>query len=71
MVVFDCNIVHGSHTNISPWGRTMFFAVYNAVSNVPAPRPYGAPERRPEHIGSHDPRWAGVPLPTLHQSLGR
>ncbi len=69
VVLFDCNTIHGSHTNISPWGRSMFFAVYNAVSNTPAPRPFAAAEPRPEHIGSHDPRFAGVALPALHQSL--
>lgn len=69
VVLLDCNVVHGSHTNISPWGRCMVFAVYNAVSNTPAPRPYGAPRRRPEHLGSHDPRFCGVPLPSLVQSL--
>lgn len=71
VVLFDCNLIHGSHTNISPWGRSMFFAVYNAVSNTPAPNPYGAETRRPEHIGSHDPRHAGVPLPSLRQSLSQ
>lgn len=69
VVLFDCNTMHGSHTNISPWGRCMFFAVYNAVSNVPAEQPFAAREPRPEHIGSHDPRFAGVPLTPLHQDL--
>ncbi|MEZ6018369.1 MAG: phytanoyl-CoA dioxygenase family protein [Planctomycetota bacterium] len=69
VVFFDCNTIHGSHSNISPWGRCMFFAVYNAVSNTPAARPFAIAEPRPEHIGSHDPRFAGVPLPSLHQSL--
>lgn len=69
VVVFDCNTVHGSHTNITPWGRSMFFCVYNAVSNTPAPAPFGSSNRRPEHIGSHDPRFAGVPLPSLEQCL--
>ena len=69
VVLFDCNTVHGSHTNISPWGRCMFFAVYNAVSNTPAARPFAGAEPRPEHIGSHDPRFAGVPLPSLRQCL--
>lgn len=69
VVLFDCNTMHGSHTNISPWGRCMFFAVYNAVSNTPADRPFGVAEPRPEHIGSRDPRFAGVPLPAIEQSL--
>lgn len=71
VVLFDCNTIHGSHTNITPWGRCMFFSVYNAVSNVPAPKPFGTAEPRPEHIGSHDPRFAGVALPSLNQSLTR
>lgn len=69
VVLFDCNTIHGSHTNISPWGRCMFFAVYNAVSNTPAATPFASPKPRPEHIGSHDPRFAGVPLPSYHQDL--
>lgn len=71
VVLFDCNTIHGSHTNISPWGRCMFFAVYNAVSNTPAATPFAAPEPRPEHIGSHDPRFAGIPLPSHHQDLAQ
>ncbi|MFT7670428.1 MAG: ectoine hydroxylase [Planctomycetota bacterium] len=71
VVLFDCNTMHGSHTNISPWGRAMFFAVYNAVSNTPAKQPFGSAKPRPEHIGSHDPRFAGVALPALQQSLSR
>jgi ectoine hydroxylase len=69
VVLFDCNLVHGSHTNISPWGRAMLFVVYNAISNTPARRAFAMDTPRPEHIGSRDPRWAGVPLPMLHQSL--
>lgn len=65
VVLFDCNVMHGSHTNISPWDRTMLFAVYNAVSNVPDEKPFVIAQPRPEHIGSHDPRFAGVPLPAL------
>lgn len=69
VVLFDCNTVHGSHTNISPWGRCMFFGVYNAVSNTCEEQPFAAAEARPEHIGSHDARFAGVPLPALTQVL--
>jgi ectoine hydroxylase len=71
VVLFDCNTMHGSHTNISPWGRSMLFTVYNAVSNTPAKQPFGSAKPRPEHIGSHDPRFAGVALPALQQSLAR
>jgi ectoine hydroxylase len=69
VVLFDCNTLHGSHTNISPWGRSMVFAVYNAVLNIPASRPFGVAVARPEHIGCHDPSLAGVALPALRQDL--
>lgn len=43
VLLFDCNTMHGSHSNQSPWGRTNCFTVFNAVSNrlaeVPNPRP--------------------------------
>jgi ectoine hydroxylase len=45
-LLFDCNLMHGSNGNITPFPRTNLFVVYNAVSNrlqVPfegvAPRP--------------------------------
>lgn len=69
VLLLDCNIVHGSHSNISPWGRCMFFVVYNAVSNTLAESPYAAAEPRPEHLGSRDPRFAGNPLSSVRQSL--
>src|SRR5690606_5167561 len=31
--LFDCNILHGSNSNISPFPRSNVFFVYNAMSN--------------------------------------
>jgi len=49
VIVFDCNMMHGSNGNITPWPRSNAFFVYNAMSNrVAAPFCKQAP--RPEYI---------------------
>jgi ectoine hydroxylase len=48
---FDCNLMHGSSSNISPLPRRNLFVVYNSVENALG-EPYSAPQRRPEHIAS-------------------
>lgn len=51
VVFFDCNTMHGSNGNISPWPRANVFMVYNSVENrLEAPR-YGLTPR-PEHIAA-------------------
>lgn len=51
VVFFDCNTMHGSNGNISPWPRANVFMVYNSVENaLQAPR-YGLTPR-PEHIAT-------------------
>lgn len=49
---FECNVMHGSNSNISPYPRANAFVVYNSVSNKPvapfadvAPRPAFLAER--------------------------
>jgi len=49
VLVFDCNTMHGSAGNITPYARTNLFLVYNAVSNA-LRRPYSGQEPRPEFI---------------------
>lgn len=51
VVMFDCNLLHGSHNNISPWPRTNIFFVYNGLSNRLVDPPY-ARAPRPEHIAN-------------------
>ncbi|MER6914918.1 ectoine hydroxylase [Streptomyces sp. NPDC000594] len=50
---FDCNCMHGSGDNITPYARSNVFIVFNSVENA-AVEPYAAPARRPEFIGSRD-----------------
>jgi ectoine hydroxylase len=52
-VVFDCNVMHGSSNNITPYPRCNLFVVYNSVDNV-LQEPYAAASRRPEFIASRD-----------------
>jgi ectoine hydroxylase len=50
---FDCNCMHGSGDNITPYPRSNVFLVFNSVENA-AREPFAAPVRRPEYIGARD-----------------
>lgn len=51
LLLFDCNAMHGSSSNISPYPRNNVFIVFNSVHNrLQAPFCGLAP--RPEHIAS-------------------
>ncbi len=53
VIVFDCNTMHGSNSNITPMPRSNVFMVYNAVSNrIGAPYSGGAP--RPQFLAARD-----------------
>lgn len=53
VVFFDCNLLHGSAGNISPFPRANVFLVYNSVENrLGAPAAGLAP--RPEHIAHRE-----------------
>lgn len=51
--IFDCNILHGSNSNISPYSRANLFFVYNALKNR-VDAPYCGQPPRPEYICSRD-----------------
>jgi ectoine hydroxylase len=51
VVIFDCNIMHGSNGNITPFPRANAFLVYNAVSNALG-TPFGVAKPRPEFIAA-------------------
>ena len=51
IVLFDCNTMHGSSSNITPFPRSNIFVVYNSVDNALAP-PYGGMRPRPDFIAS-------------------
>ncbi|MEV6396256.1 ectoine hydroxylase [Streptomyces sp. NPDC051907] len=50
---FDCNCMHGSGDNITPYPRSNVFIVFNSVENT-AVQPFAAPVPRPEFIGARD-----------------
>lgn len=52
ILLFDCNIIHASPPNISPFGRTTLIFTYNRVSNAPLE----SRRRRPEFLASADSR---------------
>jgi len=60
ITIFDCNIMHGSSSNISPLPRSNVFIVYNSVSNK-LTAPFGGTVPRPEFIAVRDNNKALVP----------
>jgi ectoine hydroxylase len=60
VLVFDCNTMHGSAGNISPYARTNLFFVYNAVSNR-LKQPYSGQKPRPEYIARRENMESIVP----------
>lgn len=64
VVFFDCNTMHGSAGNISPWPRANVFMVYNSVENVLGDPKYGL-KPRPEHIAT---RASFEPLTPLEET---
>lgn len=53
VTVFDCNVMHGSNSNITPYPRSNAFFVYNSCSNRLLD-PFGAPKPRPNFIGERE-----------------
>jgi len=52
-VMFDCNCMHGSNGNITPYPRSNVFIVFNSVENA-AVEPFAAARPRPTFIGARD-----------------
>lgn len=76
LLLFECNTLHASNENMSPWPRSNLFFVYNSLSNT-LEEPYAAPGRRPNHLGNRDeesalcmhddfPELSGQGVPNLH-----
>ncbi|EKF18823.1 ectoine hydroxylase [Nitratireductor pacificus] len=49
LVFFDCNTMHGSNGNITPFSRSNAFFVFNAMSNR-LEEPFGAKKARPDFL---------------------
>ncbi|MEH6493179.1 ectoine hydroxylase [Halopseudomonas sp.] len=54
VVLFDCNTLHGSNSNITPSPRSNLFYVYNHVDNQPV-APYGELTPRPDFVAERGP----------------
>lgn len=63
VIVFDCNTMHGSNGNITPYPRSNIFFVYNALSNKVG-QPFCEQNPRPEHVCTRDKI---KPVPTFSQ----
>jgi len=61
VVIFDCNIMHGSNGNITPFPRANAFLVYNAVSNA-LEAPFGVGKPRPQFIAARGAPEEVVPV---------
>lgn len=54
-VLFDCNLIHGSNGNITPYPRTNLFLVFNSVENRLV-SPFSGGQPRPDFIAHRAPR---------------
>lgn len=53
VILFDCNAMHASGVNLSPYPRSNAFFVYNSVENQVV-EPFGHIPPRPEHIAARE-----------------
>ena len=51
--MFDCNCMHGSNGNVTPYPRSNLFFVFNSVENT-AVNPFAAKNPRPDYIGARE-----------------
>ena len=65
VILFDCNMMHGSNGNITPFPRANAFLVYNAVSNRLV-QPFGVDKPRPRFLAD---RGEPTPLVPISGSL--
>ena len=61
VVFFDCNTMHGSNGNITPWPRANVFMVYNSVENAVGSPKFGL-KPRPGFIAEREDFTALKPL---------
>lgn len=54
VLLFDCNTMHGSNGNITPFGQNNLFMVYNSVENKLV-EPFSGAEPRPSYMAAREP----------------
>ncbi len=51
LIIFECNTLHASNANMSPWPRSNLFFVYNSVENRLV-QPFCGNKPRPDFLGN-------------------
>lgn len=51
LIIFECNTLHASNANMSPWPRSNLFFVYNSVENQ-LEQPFCGNKPRPDFLGN-------------------
>ena len=51
LIIFECNTLHASNANMSPWPRSNLFFVYNSVENR-LEQPFCGNKPRPDFLGN-------------------
>ncbi len=67
VLIFDCNVLHGSNANMTPWPRSNVFFVYNSVHNT-LTAPYSGQQPRPKFIANR--HFEPVPVPAETEPVG-
>lgn len=61
LIIFECNTLHASNANMSPWPRSNLFFVYNSVENQ-LQAPFCGNKPRPDFLGNRSNTGALVPI---------
>ncbi len=61
LIIFECNTLHASNANMSPWPRSNLFFVYNSVENQ-LEAPFCGNKPRPDFLGNRSNTEALVPV---------
>ncbi|BES73824.1 ectoine hydroxylase [Marinobacter nanhaiticus D15-8W] len=61
LIIFECNTLHGSNANMTPWPRSNLFFVYNSVENA-LEQPFCGNKPRPDFLGNRNHTEALQPL---------
>ena len=69
LIIFECNTLHASNANMSPWPRSNLFFVYNSVENQ-LQAPFCGNKPRPDFLGnrSHTEALRPVRSPDLRRT---
>lgn len=70
LIIFNCNTLHASNANMSPWPRSNLFFVYNSVENQLV-APFCGNKKRPDFLGNRSNTDALAPvMPDVMRKTG-